>query len=73
MPTLTLLSLEQVAERYPALNKRLLQHWIQIDCDGFRERCTIKVQRRRFVDAEEVLAWLEDHRGARADPHVRTS
>ena len=73
MLTLTLLSLKQCAERYPALNARLLQHWIQINCDGFRDRCTVKIRRRRFVDAEEITAWLEDHRGARAAPCGRTT
>ena len=73
MLTPTLLSLKQLSQRYPALSERLLRHWIQTNCDDFRERCTIKVQRRRFVDAEEVGAWLEDHRGARAGPRARTA
>jgi hypothetical protein len=66
MRTPTLLSLKQLSQRYPALSERLLRHWIQSNCDGFRERCTIKIQRRRFIDAAEVDVWLEDHRGARA-------
>jgi hypothetical protein len=71
----TLLSLKQLSQRYPALSERLLRHWIQTDCDGFRERCTIKIQHRRFIDADEVAAWLEDHRGApaRASPRVCTA
>ena len=72
MPTPMILSVKQLSQRCPALNERLVRHWIQIDCDGFRERCTIKIQRRRFVDAAEVAAWLEDHRGARAGPRART-
>jgi hypothetical protein len=73
MPTSTLLSLKQLAERYPALHERLLQHWIAINCDDFRGRCTLKVNRRRFIDAEEVAVWLDDHRGARASPDTRTA
>jgi hypothetical protein len=73
MLTLKLLSLKQLSQQYPALSERLLRHWIQTDCDGFRQRCTIKVQRRRFIDAEEVGAWLEDHRRARASPRARTA
>jgi hypothetical protein len=70
-----IVSVKQIRERYPALTERLVRHWIQSNCDGFRERCTIKIQRRRFLDADEVAAWLEDHRGApaRASPRVCTA
>jgi len=64
---------KQLSQRYPALSERLVRHWIATNCDDFTVRCTIKVQRRRFVDAEEVAAWLEDHRGARASPDTRTA
>jgi hypothetical protein len=73
MPTSTLLSVKQLTERYPALSERLLRHWIQTDCDGFRERCTLKINRRRFIDAEEVAVWLDEHRAARASPCGRTT
>jgi hypothetical protein len=73
MPTSTLLSVKQAAERSPALSERRLRHWIQTDCDGFRARCTVKINRRRFIDAEEVTAWLDDHRAARASPCGRTT
>jgi hypothetical protein len=67
------LSLKQLSQRYPALSERLLRHWITTNCDGFRERCTLKVRRRRFVDVDAVTVWLDEHRSARAGPRGRTS
>jgi hypothetical protein len=64
---------KQLSQRYPALSERLLRHWIAIDCDGFRERCTLKVNRRRFIDAEQMDNWLDEHRAARASPCGRTT
>lgn len=56
-----LMDLDVLSEQTPALTKRMLQHWLATNMDGFREACTMKVQRRVLFDKEAVERWLERH------------
>ncbi|HEY5865307.1 MAG TPA: hypothetical protein VI542_07105 [Candidatus Tectomicrobia bacterium] len=57
-----LMSLDLLAQQTPGITKRMLAHWLQIDLDGFREACAVKVGRRVLLDQAAVAAWLDAHR-----------
>ena len=57
-----LMDLDVLSEQTPALTRRMLQHWLATNLDGFREACTMKVNRRVLFDKEAVEGWLDRHR-----------
>lgn len=64
MSTLTtkLMTAEMLYERFPALKKRTLQHWLQVDPQDFRSRCVFKVGKVMFYDLDAIELWLRDHK-----------
>ena len=64
MPTTVadLRSLELLAQQTPAISARMLRHWLQLNLDGFRDQCAVKIGRRVLLDKDAVEVWLEDHR-----------
>lgn len=64
MPTTVenLLSLEMLAQQTPAINVRMLKHWLHLNLDGFRDRCAVKIGRRVLLDSHAVTSWVEAHR-----------
>lgn len=56
-----LMDLDVLSAQTPALTKRMLQHWLATNPNGFREACTMKVHRRVLFDKEAVERWLERH------------
>lgn len=65
MPTLTdhgnMLTLDMLLEHIPAIGRRTLKHWLQVNPDHFRERCVVKVRRKLFFDLEGMERWLCEH------------
>lgn len=64
MSTLTasLLTAAMLYQRFPALKKRTLQHWLQVDPQDFRSRCVVKVGKVMFYDLHAIEIWLGDHK-----------
>lgn len=68
MPILSanLLSLSAMASQAPSISKRTLRYWLDLNKDGFRDSCSVKVGRMIFLDRLAVDAWLAAHRQADA-------